>query len=297
MRVTLAYTFLAVASMSLVILAQVTPTPSCSAGPYDLTPLMGKVLTFNVEPPRIHALKLTLCGTLETACGANANELCTSLDYNCTSACESWEDGLNPGAASLGKFESISYDAQYDRIVIANTGGDFVTDTKDRQVIINVTCGPTEAEIVELIQPASAPPGEPFTYYVTMTSIYACAPSTLKAYCKPFLNCDRCAVNGACSWCLDSKSCVPRSSVGNATCKEWIGTPKACPFPTGKCSTMKSCKTCTVAKDEYGGCAWCIYSDGRNSTCVDGDSESTQQCTGGKVMTSANCPPFNAKLV
>lgn len=68
---------------------------------------MGKVLTFNVSTPS-EALKLTLCGTLATACGANEEDLCTSLDYNCTSACESWDEGLSPGAASLGKFESYA---------------------------------------------------------------------------------------------------------------------------------------------------------------------------------------------
>jgi len=231
----------------------------CKAGPYDLSPIAGMQQMVEWDPASSGSISFAICGAYQgSTCGTQSGiNKCSSITNNCTSSCQTWNDEDNdPEGASLGIFSSITYDTSLDVVLITNTGGDATDSGVGRQVIFTISCGAAPLTYVSFTQASPPPPpnGQAYTYYINLTSSYACK----KADCSSQTSCSDCSGSaGACTWCLDSNSCIASESV-KSKCRSFIGKPQFCPVPNGVCGMQSTCSACVSTKDPYGPCFWCL---------------------------------------
>eukprot|EP01124_Arcella_intermedia_P027701 TRINITY_DN5474_c0_g1_i2.p1 TRINITY_DN5474_c0_g1~~TRINITY_DN5474_c0_g1_i2.p1 ORF type:complete len:241 (-),score=19.05 TRINITY_DN5474_c0_g1_i2:13-735(-) len=134
------------------------------------------------------------------------------------------------------------------------------TSIKDgRQGTVIINCDPTATEPTNL---EAISPSDKMGYKMIFSSKYACPVQTDCVY----PDCDSCAADPSCFYCLDSSSCVPRTS----SCTNWVGNPNYCP----KCAAT-TCETCLMKEN---GCFWCLGDD----VCV----SSNNNCQG--IITNSS---------
>jgi len=279
MNAVIALTFLVVAG-----LLGMNYAISCKAGPYDLTPIQGKQLSYQWHPSDQGTAVVAICGTLnQVVCGTLPDQMCYEKNSGCALACQTWmDDASGPQGAALGtQFQSIT--PGDNSVTLLYTGGDQTDDGTGRQVYVTVNCGTDDLAFQSFVQadPSNPPPqGQPYSFYINVTSKYAC-----KNTCK-YPTCDRCADESGCAWCLDSNKCTSLNS--KASCSNYIRSNKYCPYPSGKCATSTTCSNCTKTTDPYGNCAWCISSSFSRPYCAEADT--VKVCDQLKVTKPAFCP-------
>jgi len=256
----ISFMFVVIALSSTFVVAQ----PPCVAGPYDLSPIAGKLVSVVWDPSAVGTISVGICTTLDQPCGTQPDvNKCYETPTGCTSVCQSWIDQDNsPQGANLGIYTSI-YEGD-DGVVLEADGGDPTDKGIGRRTLINIACGTSLLNFTAFIQARAdpvPPHGQPYTYMVNFTSNLVCK----SRLCSKYNNCGDCTrgSNGqSCDWCLDSNTCVPSDSVKSGKCQNYIGTPDRCPNLT--CSKQNTCSGCTKSRDVYGSCFWCL--DG-NNTC------------------------------
>jgi len=233
--------------------------------PPRLSPLVGQTFTYNFDPILSQVI-FSICGTINQTCGS-LGHTCWNVTSGCCCTCQTWVQDDGPQSACIGTVFQSAEVYPNNTVVLTYSRGDPIDGVFSRLLVLSIECGKDKFKPGKFVQPNYSPPpqpGQPYIYYLTVESIYACA------QCPLSTTCDTCASTN-CMWCLDNNTCQESTN----TCNNFIKNPQYCP---NTCHTYSTCDQCT-----NGGCAWCVG----ESECV--PVYGKDQCVNGVVENPSFC--------